>query len=45
MGFDLRDFLASPVQLAAELPLLFFQKLADALGMNWLALIPDENTE
>ena len=45
VGFDLRDFLASPVQLAAELPLLFFQKLAEALGMNWLALIPDEHTE
>jgi len=45
VGFDLQDFLASPVQLAAELPLLFFQKVAEALGMNWLALIPGEHTD
>lgn len=41
-GWDLREFLASPVQTAAELPILFFQAVAAELGMNWLILVPDE---
>jgi transcriptional regulator with XRE-family HTH domain len=41
-GWDLREFLASPVQSAAELPLEFFQAIAALLGINWLALVPDE---
>ena len=41
-GWDLREFLASPVQAAAELPILFFQAVATELGMNWLILVPDE---
>ncbi len=43
VGWELREFLASPVQMAAEFPVQFFQVLAAALGINWLALIPDEN--
>ena len=42
-GWDLRDFLASPVQSAAELPLEFFQAIAALLGINWLALVPVES--
>ena len=42
-GWDLREFLASPVQAAAELPLEFFQAVAAQLGINWLALVPDES--
>lgn len=42
-GWELHEFLGSPVRLAAELPILFFQALAAALGINWLALVPDEN--
>jgi DNA-binding XRE family transcriptional regulator len=42
MGWELREFLGAPVQLAAEFPILFFQALAAALGINWLALIPEE---
>jgi len=41
-GWDLREFLASPLQAAAELPLEFFQAIAAQLGINWLALIPNE---
>lgn len=41
-GWDLREFLASPVQTATELPILFFQTVAAELGMNWLILVPDE---
>lgn len=43
VGWELREFLACPVQMAAEFPVRFFQVLATALGINWLALIPDEN--
>jgi hypothetical protein len=40
---ELGEFLKSPVQIAAELPILFLQAVAAALGINWLALVPDEN--
>jgi transcriptional regulator with XRE-family HTH domain len=43
VGWELHEFFGSPVQLAAEFPILFFQALATALGINWLALVPDEN--
>jgi transcriptional regulator with XRE-family HTH domain len=43
VGWELQEFLGSPVQLAAELPIRFFQALAAALGINWLALVPDED--
>jgi transcriptional regulator with XRE-family HTH domain len=43
LGWELREFLRSPVQMATEFPILFFQALGAALRINWLALIPDEN--
>lgn len=43
VGWELHEFLGSPLQLAAEFPILFFQALSAALGINWLALVPDEN--
>ena len=43
VGWDLHEFIGSPVQLAAELPILFFQALGATLGINWLRLVPDEN--
>ncbi len=42
IGWELREFIDAPVQSAAELPILFFQAVAAALGINWLALVPDE---
>lgn len=42
VGWELREFLASPVQSAAEMPIEFFQAIAAALGINWLALVPVE---
>ena len=42
VGWELQDFLGSPIQSAAELPIGFLQALAATLGINWLALIPDE---
>ncbi|HKB81775.1 MAG TPA: hypothetical protein VKD04_01065 [Burkholderiales bacterium] len=41
-GWELHEFLRSPVQSAAELPIRFFQVLAATSGINWLALVPDE---
>jgi transcriptional regulator with XRE-family HTH domain len=43
LGGDLREFFAAPVHAAAELPIAFFQALAAVLGINWLALVPDES--
>jgi transcriptional regulator with XRE-family HTH domain len=42
VGWELQDFVGAPVSSAAELPIRFFQALAAALGINWLALVPDE---
>jgi transcriptional regulator with XRE-family HTH domain len=42
VGWELQDFVGAPVSSAAGLPIRFFQALAAALGINWLALIPDE---
>jgi transcriptional regulator with XRE-family HTH domain len=40
VGWELGPFLASPVKMAAELPIAFFQALAAPLGMHWLSLVP-----
>lgn len=41
VGWELGPFLASPVQVAAELPIAFFQALAATLGIHWLSLAPE----
>jgi len=41
VGWELGPFLASPVQVAAELPIAFFQALAAPLGIHWLSLVPE----
>jgi DNA-binding XRE family transcriptional regulator len=42
IGWELREFVDAPVRSATELPIRFFQALAAALGINWLAMLPDE---
>lgn len=42
IGWELQDFVDAPVSAAAGLPIRFFQALAAALGINWLALVPDQ---
>ena len=42
VGWKLRQFLDSPVQAAAQLPLIFFQDLAAGLGVDWLSIVPNE---
>ena len=42
IGWELQDFVDAPVRSAAGLPIRFFQALAAALGINWLALVPDQ---
>jgi transcriptional regulator with XRE-family HTH domain len=43
VGWDLREFLQSPLKLAAESPIMFLQTLAEHLGIDWLSLVPDEH--
>jgi transcriptional regulator with XRE-family HTH domain len=43
VGWDLHDFLESPVKAAAESPIIFLQAIAKHLRINWLSLIPDEH--
>jgi len=43
VGWELHDFLQSPVKAAAESPIIFLQALSEHLGINWLSVLPDEN--
>jgi transcriptional regulator with XRE-family HTH domain len=43
IGWELGDFLKSPIKAAAELPIVFLQAISAPLGINWLSLIPNEN--
>ena len=45
IGWELRDFIARPIQGATELPIRFFQTVATLLGINWLLLVPDESQD
>jgi hypothetical protein len=45
VGWELREFLDSPLRVAAELPIMFLQAIAAHLGINWLALVPDEHDQ
>ena len=43
VGWKLREFLRSPLTVAAEAPLVFLQTLTEHLGIDWLAVVPDEH--
>lgn len=43
VGWELEDFLKSPIKVAAEAPILFLRDLAGHLGMDWLSLVPEEH--
>jgi transcriptional regulator with XRE-family HTH domain len=44
LGWELQEFLKSPLQIAAESPLEFLQAIAERLGIDWLSLVPDEHS-
>jgi transcriptional regulator with XRE-family HTH domain len=44
IGWELNEFMDSPLKGAAEFPILFLQDLARQLGIDWLRLIPIENS-
>jgi transcriptional regulator with XRE-family HTH domain len=43
VGWELREFMTSPVKAAAELPIIFLQAISAPLGVDWLSLVPDEH--
>jgi transcriptional regulator with XRE-family HTH domain len=43
VGWTLGDFIESPLTVTAEHPVEFLQALSANLGIDWLALIPDED--
>ena len=45
IGWELRNFIAHPIQGATELPIRFFQTVATLLGIDWLLLVPDESQD
>jgi transcriptional regulator with XRE-family HTH domain len=44
IGWELSEFIDSPVKGAAELPIQFLRDLAIQLGIDWLCIVPTENT-
>ena len=45
LGWELQDFMQSPLKVAAESPILFLQAVAEHLGIDWLSLLPDEHAD
>ncbi len=45
IGWELGDFLVSPLSAAAERPILFLQVLAAHLGIAWPSLIPEDDAD
>src|SRR5262245_8663944 len=43
VGWELQDFLESPIASAAELPIAFLRDLSNHLGVSLLALLPEEH--
>jgi transcriptional regulator with XRE-family HTH domain len=43
VGWPLGDFLDSPLTVTAEVPVAFLQALSANLGVDWLALIPEDD--
>jgi hypothetical protein len=43
VGWEVRAFMKSPLQVAAESPIIFLKAVAEHLGLNWLSLVADEN--
>lgn len=44
VGWEIRDFLQSPLQVAAESPVMFLQAVAAPLGVDWLSLVPIDDS-
>jgi transcriptional regulator with XRE-family HTH domain len=44
IGWSLQDFMDSPVQVTAELPIAFLIAVAGELGIDWLSLAPETST-
>ncbi len=42
VGWDLEEFMQSPLKMAAESPIAFLQAVTGRLGMSWLCLVPGE---
>ena len=43
VGWELQDFLASPVAAAAQMPVAFLRDLSGHLGVSLLSLLPEED--
>ena len=43
VGWELREFLQSPLKVAAESPIMFLQAVAAHVGINWRSVVPDEH--
>jgi hypothetical protein len=43
VGWDIRDFLESPLKVAAESPIMFLQGVSEALGIDWVAMVPNDH--
>ena len=43
VGWELGDFMESPIKAAAESPIIFLQAVAEHLGIDWLSLVPDDD--
>lgn len=45
VGWELGDFIESPISVTAERPILFVQVLGKHLGIDWLYLVPEADAD
>lgn len=45
IGWNVQDFLDSPVPVVAELPIAFLMAIAEQLGIDWLSLAPENDAD
>ena len=45
IGWELGDFIESPISVTAERPILLLQVLGRHLGIDWLSLVPEADAD
>ncbi len=45
LGWEIGEFLESPMKVAAESPIVFLEAISELLGINWLSMVPDDDAD
>jgi DNA-binding XRE family transcriptional regulator len=45
LGWEISEFLESPMKVVAESPIVFLEAISELLGINWLSMVPDDDAD